>query len=104
MSALRRTVRPREDENRDFRPAVIEYAELMGWLVYFTQDSRGSPAGFPDLVLVRRGRLVFAELKSETGSLSRQQRLWRDVLRLVPGVEYFVWKPGDRPEIERILR
>ena len=44
-------VHPRQTEDQ-WQSAVIEYARLMGWLVYHTHDSRHSEKGFPDLVLV----------------------------------------------------
>ena len=47
--------------------AIVQMARVLGWLVYHTFDSRRSAAGFPDLVMVRNGRLIFAELKSATG-------------------------------------
>ena len=47
--------------------------------------------GFPDEVLVRAGGLVFAELKSEKGKLSDEQRAWPEALRAVAGVEVYEW-------------
>lgn len=94
----------REDEDRDFLPAVREFATLCGWLVYHAHDSRRSTPGFPDLVLCRRGRLIFAELKSQRGALSAAQREWGFALSLTGCVEYYRWRPADRPELERILR
>src|SRR5690606_30920215 len=46
---------------------VIKVAKGLGFLAYFTHDSRRSPSGWPDLVLVHpiRGRLLFRELKQE---------------------------------------
>ena len=53
---------------RDFQRQVIELAETMGWeLIYHTHDSRRSREGFPDLIMVRDGRLLALELKTETG-------------------------------------
>ena len=51
-----------------FQAVVIEYAELHGWRVYHTHDSRRSQPGFLDLTMVRPPRLIFAELKSEDGN------------------------------------
>lgn len=49
----------------DFQRNVVAYAEKRDWLVYHTHNSKRSDPGFPDLVLVRGGRIVFAELKRE---------------------------------------
>ena len=90
-----------------FLAAVIQYAELKGWMVYHTHDSRRSQPGFPDLTMVRYGMLVFAELKSERGRFTREQIIWIDALDQVSEHDTFVsvhcWRPKDWPAIERIL-
>lgn len=73
--------------------AVTEAAETFGWLPYHTRNSKGSQAGFPDLVLVRE-RVIFIELKSHTGILTREQRYWADCLRHAKA-EYYEWRPAD---------
>jgi hypothetical protein len=88
--------------------AIIELARALGWLVYHTFDSRHSAEGFPDLVLVRQGELIFAELKSAVGKVKPEQQLWLDVLDTVSGradpqVKVYIWRPADWPEIERAL-
>jgi hypothetical protein len=55
---------------RSFQGAVIELAQLGGFLAYHTYDSRRSAKGFPDLVLVRGERLLFAELEIDTGRVT----------------------------------
>lgn len=86
--------------------AIVTTARLLGWLVYHTFDSRHSAAGFPDLVLVRRDRLIFAELKSEKGRLSRDQDAWLAALQDTRRVTVAVWLPRDwqSGEIEAVLR
>jgi hypothetical protein len=86
---------------RQFQEAIIQYAELQGWLVYHTFDSRRSAAGFPDLVMVRDDDLVFAELKTEKGRVSAAQRRWLDAL--IYPAHACLWRPSDWPTIERIL-
>ncbi len=62
-------------------------------LYYHTHDSRRSPAGFPDCVFAwRSGRVVYAELKSEKGRLTPDQRRWLDYLAL-SGAPVYVWRP-----------
>ena len=83
---------------------VRRLAERSGWLVYHTHDSRRSPEGFPDVVLTKPGRLIFAELKSRIGKPTAEQARWLAVLaRSIPGVETYLWRPGDWDEIERLL-
>ena len=52
---------------KELQAAVVELAGYLKWRCYHTYDSRRSNAGFPDLTMVRYGRLIFAELKSEKG-------------------------------------
>jgi hypothetical protein len=95
-----------------FLNTVTAYAEATGWRwTHFrpgrTADSwrtavQGS-SGFPDLVLVRNGRLILTELKSQRGRVSQEQQAWGDALKLVPGVEYYLWRPESWPEIEEVL-
>ena len=47
---------------------VVLEARARGWRVYHTHDSRRSAAGFPDLVLVRPPRVVFAEAEDGVGT------------------------------------
>lgn len=104
-----------------FQKAVIQLAETVGWRVAHHHDSRRQVApgrfigdrqasGFPDLVMARRGRLWFAELKSEKGRLSSAQREWLDELAMVEAatggiVTASVLRPSDwdSGEIARVL-
>ena len=93
---------------RNFRAMVLDYARLNGWLCYFTWSSIHSPAGFPDLVLVRPPRLIFAELKTNKGKVSLAQKEWIDALMDLPRSDFaspmtYVWRPRDWDEIERVL-
>ena len=86
----------------DFQNTVIEMARLHRWLVYHTHDSRRSAPGFPDLVLLRGGKLIFAELKVGKNNLTESQRLWlSELCRCLPDV--YLWRPCDWREIEEIL-
>jgi hypothetical protein len=96
---------------KDLQNNVIELARLLGWRHYHTYDSRRSPEGFPDLVLIRKGRLLFAELKSSRGRLTSAQRVWLEELKLVEAqsngtVQAIVWRPEDwlSGKVEEVLR
>jgi len=62
-------------------------------LVYHTHDSRHSAAGFPDLVILLPGKLIFAELKAEGKELSEDQQAWMDGLAQVERLGWYVWQP-----------
>ena len=89
---------------RAWQQQVTDLAALCGWRWYHTQNSRRSPAGFPDLTLVRGGRLVFAELKTERGRVTTAQQAWLDALGHCQGVLVFVWRPADFAEVLAVLR
>src|SRR5678816_67105 len=96
----------RGPSERAFMQQVIDYARLMQWEVYHTHDSRRSAPGFPDLCMVRSGRLVWAELKVGKGRLTPAQERWLGALGGVPCCEVYVWHASDEywQEIERVLR
>ncbi len=84
---------------------VIPYLEARGWLVYHTHDSRRSKEGYPDLTAFRLEKCqgpVFAELKSETGKLSKAQEKWRDAILAAAGA-WYLWRPSSWIEIQRIM-
>ena len=96
-----------------FQRTVIEMAHALGWFIAHFRPAMtawgwrtavsADGAGFPDLVLVRGDRIIFAELKSETGQISPAQEKWLDAL-MATGVEVYVWFPRDFDRIEEILR
>lgn len=89
-----------------FAAQVVQYARLMGWQCYHSWISIRSEPGYPDLCMVRAGRLVFAELKTLRGKLSPAQESWLGALGAVPCCEVYIWYPTDEywSEIERVLR
>lgn len=87
-----------------FQQAVLDYARLMGWMVYHTHDSRHSAAGFPDLVMVRQGRMVVAELKRVGGKPTAEQAAWLAEMGAVAGCDSYSWTPVSWDEIEGVLR
>ena len=101
---------------KDFQATVIDLARTYGWIVGFTYDARKSEPGEPDLRMVRPPRVIFAELKTVKGKLTKGrwnksgrwlpgQDQWAAVLSECPGVEYYLWRPdGLDGDIERILR
>ena len=82
-----------------WQQTVIEAAELFGWWVFHDHDSRRNQAGFPDLVLIRPPRVMFLELKRETGKVSKAQKGVLDMLDECPGVEADVARPSNWPAL-----
>jgi hypothetical protein len=110
------------DEQRRFRAtsedelltAVVQWADLRGWLIHHDRRSdraiQQGDVGFPDLVLARDRRVLFVELKSETGSVSTPQMAWilaiagQDPKTRLPGhPEVFVWRPSDLDRAIKVL-
>lgn len=102
------------ERERDFQREVINVAKTLGWRVaHFDASVRvvgksrrivgdtGS-AGFPDLVLVRRDRLVFAELKLDRTKPTAGQEEWLADLARVS--ETYLWRPQDWNQIEETLK
>lgn len=59
---------------------IVALAKWTGWLTYHTHRSDHSSPGFPDLVLVKPPRLVFAELKIERKHPTTSQWEWLGAL------------------------
>lgn len=124
---------PAVHETKVFTPQVIALARWLGWKVAHFRPAQvkcklchgrgcrrckgsglswrtavsGDGEGFYDLVMGHKAqrRLIFAELKSETGARKQKQAEWADLaIALADRVEYYLWRPSDYDEIERILR
>src|SRR5947209_7772967 len=89
---------------RDFMAQVIDLAQLTGWMVYHTYDSRRCQPGYPDVAMVhpQRGEYLLAELKTDRGRLRPAQRQWIDALRSA-SIECQIWKPSDWEAIVKRL-
>ena len=98
-----RTRGPKQTE-KAFMAQVLEAARLFGWEAYHPWLSKFSPRGFPDLVLCRPPRLIFAELKTETGKVTGPQQRWLDLIGSCPAVAVYLWRPDDLDTIVGILR
>lgn len=96
----------------EFTRMVIELARLNGWRVLHLRPARtlrgwrtavqGDGKGFPDLVLLRDGVLLIAELKVGNNRLSPQQAAWLAAFRAA-GVAASVWRPSMWDVIEKAL-
>lgn len=88
---------------KQFAQQVVSYARLMNWRVYQTWNSLHSPAGFPDLCMVRLSRVIFAELKSDKGKPTPEQEAWLADLEATGKVEAYLWRPSDFGAMTEIL-
>ena len=103
---------------KELTSKVIDVAHKLGYLAYHQQSAvparmctrcgatvRGGhsliqgDAGFPDLVLVRNGRILFVELKREKGGkLTPSQEQWLLSLGVAalkaPNIKVQVWHPS----------
>jgi hypothetical protein len=88
---------------KNFEQQVKELARVNNWLYYHTYRSTHSVKGFPDCVMVRGSRVIFAELKREDGKVSEFQEQWLKTLAEAGQVVY-LWRPSDYDEICEVLR
>lgn len=96
----------------DWQTTVIDLAHALGWRVAHFRPARTNQGwrtpvaadgkGFPDLVLTR-DRVIFVELKSQTGRLSHEQMVWLEQLDQA-GAEIHIWRPDDFDTVGEVLR
>lgn len=96
----------------EFLDNVVRLAREHRWLVNHVYPARTGDGvwvtpttyrGFPDLTLVRRGELLFLELKTVDGEPTPEQIRWIGTAHTVPGVEAHVVDPTDWPAIHARL-
>lgn len=87
---------------------ITALCRWLGLLCYHTHHSMHSAAGFPDLVIVGRS-VIFAELKSTTGELTKAQTAWAEAIDEADNGRHFIWRPADwwsgavRAQLEAIM-
>jgi hypothetical protein len=89
----------------DFTRWLIGAMQLKGWVVTHIRpamvDGRWmtpyeGDTGLPDIIAIREGRILLAELKSEAGRVRPEQQKWLD-----HGAH--LWRPSDRPAILAVI-
>ncbi len=78
-----------------FRPAKTE----KGWKTAVSCDGQG----FYDYFAIKPPRLMLVEIKSETGVIAPEQRVWLDLGTGLEIVETYLVRPSDRDEFQEIL-
>jgi hypothetical protein len=109
-----RVLRALPETEEGFAGWVIDRAHLSGWTVAHFRAARtvhgwrtpvaADGAGFFDLTLIRPPRVIFAELKTDRGTLEVDQARWHALARDCPGVETHLWRPKHRDLITAVLR
>lgn len=71
-------------------------AEKIGWRWHHETDSRKSPRGLPDIILVHvvQRRIIFVELKNMTRKETLEQLQWRHDVADAGG-EAYLFRPTD---------
>jgi hypothetical protein len=107
MSAAQtqREMKPKPMPEYRLQEHIIAAARQLHWHVYHTYYAVRSQPGYPDITLVKDGRLIFAELKQDGKHPRTEQQVWLDALAEVPGCEVYIWRGADweSGEIARIL-
>lgn len=102
----------------DLLDAVTKAATFLGWRWMHIRRSDGvtmGHSGFPDLVMARRGRALFLELKSVRGSVTPDQSAWLEALQTPPSkldrivgvsspVEAMIVRPEMLDDVIELLR
>ena len=102
----------------DWQKTVTACMDTFGWTWNHTRRSIGGKGkgwvtattlkGWPDLVAWRGPRLLFVELKTDSGRLTNDQQVvlveLQEVARANPHVEVHVWRPKDWPQVVEVLR
>lgn len=106
--------RPFYGNEQTFLRQVINLAKLNGWKTahfgasvkvvgkdrHFVGDK--DSAGFPDIVAVKSGRVLYAELKVGKNKPSPNQQAWMGALADA-GEEMYLWYPSDWDEIVAVF-
>jgi Holliday junction resolvase len=64
---------------------IKDCLKLHGWFVLPILQGMGAYRGISDLIAIRKGQVVFIELKSKRGQLSKHQEKFRDDVSLHGG-------------------
>ena len=92
---------------RQFYKTVDDTLRAYGWAFDHVVDTyphaKRTSQGFPDYQCFRDGRIVYLEIKSETGKLSHEQEWWGNFLKGFKRVEYYLIRPSDYEKLKEIL-
>lgn len=95
---------------KDWQNTVTVLLTAYGWRWWHGADNRPGlngrvqniKAGLPDIIAARGDRLIFAELKRETGKTTPEQDIALTALGAA-GAETYVWRPRDISVVRKVL-
>lgn len=99
---------------RELTDQMIALARLTGWRSFHVRQARtkeswrtpvqGDGKGFPDLLLLRGGSMIVAELKVGKNALTYEQEAWLGAFQQVEEVRAYTWRDEDWNKVEKTLR
>lgn len=85
-----------------FQRQVTDLCDVLRLKWHHETDSRRTNPGWPDLTIVGPGGIVFLELKSAKGRVSKDQQEWIDALNAA-GQRAYIARPADLPILTKLL-
>lgn len=84
----------------ELRQKVMQRCAELRLLTHYCTSAKyckASVPGLPDLIIVGSKAVIFAELKSDSGTTTAEQDLWLWMLHRLPACNVFarVWRPDD---------
>ena len=73
----------------DIKRQVKNYLDVKGFFHFHILQGLGAFRGIPDMIAVRKGRVIFLEIKKPGGKLSEHQQRFKETIRGAGG-EYHV--------------
>jgi len=101
---MKAAILPDDMTEKVWQQSVSDLFRSLGWRGYHTLRSKGSQPGYPDLTLAHpvQRRVMWLELKSETGTVSDKQREWIRTLADA-GAEVYVVRPRHYQALASVL-
>jgi hypothetical protein len=98
---MKAAIPPDDMTEKVWQQSVSDLFRSLGWRGYHTLRSKGSQPGYPDLTLVR-DRVVFLELKTESGKTTGKQKEWLSALERA-GADVYVVRPRHMQALATVL-
>ncbi|MEN8233759.1 MAG: hypothetical protein ABFR89_02410 [Actinomycetota bacterium] len=97
----------------DLKSAVTDALEWNGWRWQHQRPAMKKDGswmtpieghkGWPDIVAVKDGRMILAELKGSSGRCSPDQLVWLTMLAEVSGVETYLIGPSELADFLEVI-